>query len=42
MSFCIRKGQKVRLCYDRAETEAVKTAIGNLEQDLKKIGRAHV
>lgn len=37
MSFCIRKGQKVRLCYDRAETEAVKTAIGNLEQDLKKV-----
>ena len=37
MSFSIRAGQKVKLYYNGAEPEAVRIAIENLEQDLKKV-----
>lgn len=37
MGFCIRAGQRVELYYDGAEPDAVKIAVSNLEQDLKKV-----
>ncbi len=37
MDFCIKTGQCAELCFSSTETEAVKIAIANLEQDLKRV-----
>ena len=37
MEFNVRAGEKVRICYNAGESEAVKTAAANLAADLKKV-----
>lgn len=37
MGFSIREGKRAALCYGAREPEAVKIAIANLEEDLKKV-----
>lgn len=37
MGFCVKSGQKVELRYGSAEPEAVKIAVSNLAQDLRKV-----